>query len=202
LPTGESRIVRYARCEFANYDIYEPEQPQGLKRPSQLEAYNRVRQFAEEMPERLAEGGGLVLFGRPGTGKDHLLVACMFWAILRHGWRVNWVDGSNLYQEARDMIGTKERESDMIAKYTTPPILAISDPIPPKGDTTPYATDVVQRIVDRRYREMKSTWATLNVHDGAEAEGRLASPIIDRLRHNSLCLECNWQSHRERKDAT
>jgi DNA replication protein DnaC len=190
--------TRYAKCEFANYRVYEENVGEKI-RPSQRYVFSEVCQFAEQMPDRLAEGGGLVLFGRPGTGKDHLLVACMYWAILRHGWRVNWVDGLNLYQEARDLIGSESSERDMIAKYTIPQILAVSDPIPPKGEASAYATDVVLRIVDRRYRDLKSTWATFNVHDGGEAESRLASPIIDRLRHNSLCLECNWPSFRARR---
>ena len=68
--------------------------------------------------------------------------------------------------------------------------------VPPKGDASQYNADVLMRIVDRRYRDCKPTWLTLNVLDGEEAERRLASPIVDRVRHGSLCLECNWPSYR------
>ena len=153
--------------------------------------------FAERIEERMLTGGGLLLWGRPGTGKDHLLCACMYWAILKHGWWTRWIDGLTLYQRARDMIGQPGSEEDFLRQFTDPTILAISDPVPPKGDTSPYATELVQKICDRRYRDCKSTWATMNVVDGADAAARMASSIIDRMKDKSLCLECNWPSFRK-----
>jgi DNA replication protein DnaC len=167
-------------------------------RPTQREVFGKVQAFAADMPARLRNGGGVVLYGRPGTGKDHLLCALAFWAILRHGFEVLWENGGDLYQRARERIHDDTSERRFLEMYVKRRILMISDPIPPKGDTSPYATELVQRIVDRRYRDLKSTWVTLNVKDGQEAEERLASPLIDRFRHKSLCCKCNWQSYRER----
>lgn len=183
---------RYARCTFENFDVTEAK---AEGRPSQREALWQVQAFAEGLSG--GASGGLVLFGRPGTGKDHLMLAAAYTAVLRHGLRVEWENGSQLYQDIRRGIGENTPEYKLIQKYTNPYILMISDPVPPRGDTKDYAMDVVYRIIDRRYRDLKPTWSTLNVHSGEEAEKRMASSIIDRLRHNSLCVECNWETYRQ-----
>ena len=187
--------ARYRLCSFDNYAVSEESTTE--RRPSQRDVYRAVLDFAERIEERMLTGGGLLLWGRPGTGKDHLLCACMYWAILKHGWWTRWIDGLTLYQRARDMIGQPGSEEDFLRQFTDPTILAISDPVPPKGDTSPYATELVQKICDRRYRDCKSTWATMNVVDGADAAARMASSIIDRMKDKSLCLECNWPSFRK-----
>ena len=188
---------RYERATFENYEIYE--QSAKGERMSQAECVERVERFCNDMPDRLQHGGGLVFFGRPGTGKDHLMAACMYWAILKHGWRVLWIDGLTLAERIRGRVGNGEDEASFLNAFLEPQILAISDPIPPKGETSVYVADTLQRIVDRRYRACLSTWATINVHDGREAEQRLAAPVVDRLRHGSLCLQCEWESFRKRQ---
>lgn len=104
--------------------------------------------------------------------------------------------GLELFELARRLIRVDGDETTFVRDFVRPKILIVSDPVPPKGDASQYNADVLMRIVDRRYRESKSTWFTLNVLDGEEAERRLASPIVDRVRHGSLCLECNWPSYR------
>ncbi|KKM98621.1 hypothetical protein LCGC14_1156040 [marine sediment metagenome] len=191
---------RYAECSFTNFNVYE--ETTNENRPSQRQVLDQIQAFAAEAPNRLAQGGGVVLFGKPGTGKDHLLCALAFWVILHYGFTVRWTGGPELYQRARDRIREDtEAERKMIKEYCETQILIISDPVPARGSISQYSADIVQRIIDRRYRGLLSTWATMNVHDGAEAEQRLASPIVDRLRHHALCLDCNWSSFRARDGA-
>ncbi len=194
---AEALGPRYERATLESYRIYDGDDADG-GRMTQRHCKDAVENFCATMPERLRDGGGLVFFGRPGTGKDHFMAACMYWAILRHGWTVEWRDGPMLAQEIREVVGGAGTERELVDRYVEPLILAISDPVPPKGDASQWVTDTLQRIVDRRYRAQKSTWATVNVHDGAELERRLAAPLVDRLRHGSLCLSCVWDSYRTR----
>ena len=187
---------RYEAVTFENYEIYERKAPG--ERLSQAEAYQQVKAFCDEMPERLRTGGGLVFFGKPGSGKDHMMIASMYWAVLKYGFSVEWHDGLTLAQTIRGRVAKGGDETEFLKRFEKPQILAISDPIPPKGDTSQYVADTLQRVVDRRYRACKSTWATINVRDGKEAEERLAAPVVDRLRHGSLCLQCQWESWRKR----
>jgi DNA replication protein DnaC len=187
---------RYAECSFTNFNVYEETTDED--RPSQRQVLDQIQAFAAEAPDRLAQGGGVVLFGKPGTGKDHLLCALAYWVVLCHGFTVRWTGGPELFERARDRIrDDSEAEREMISEYCKTQILIISDPVPAKGNISQYSADIVQRIVDKRYRSLKSTWATMNVHDGEEAEQRLASPIVDRLRHHALCLKCMWPSFRK-----
>lgn len=189
---------RYRHCSFESYEVYEET---AKDRPSQREVFNQVVALAKNLRVHSLRGGGLVLHGRPGTGKDHLMAALMYTAVLEHGWTVHWANGLELYQEARRVVMGHGSESQFMKRLTTPQILAISDPLPPKGATTEYQTEVVQRILDHRYRHLYPTWCTLNVRTGQEADERLGAPITDRLRHDSLSLRCEWETSRKASNA-
>lgn len=206
---------RYRYCSFKSYEVYESSLAQNkdidsqcygrdlLDRPasrlSQGDCVQAVKDFCLALPDRVRIGSGLVLFGPRGTGKDHLMVAAIYWAILKHGYSVRWIDGRDLTQRLHAAVRFDESEKALVDKFVQPQILALSDPIPPRGDTSPYITEILQSIVDRRYRGMFPTWVTLNVANGEEAERRLSPPTVDRLRHDSLALYCGWQSYRERR---
>ncbi len=100
------------------------------------------------------------------------------------------------FADIRRLIGRDGDEQELLRRFLKPSVLIVSAPMPPKSDASAYNADVLFRIFDRRYRAMKSTWLTMNVADGEEAERRFASAIVDRFRDGSLCLECNWSSHR------
>ena len=187
--------LRYSACTLDSYRVQEESTDD--KRLSQREAFDAFRAHVETMPQWIMKGRGIVLFGRPGTGKDHLLMAAAYEAILIHGWEAKLVSGLNLYQGARDRITDGRSEMDFIGEYRKPRILILSDPVPPRGDASGWNTDVLYRILDRRYRDLKSTWVTLNVADGQEAEKRLAGALLDRMKDGALTLECNWPSYRK-----
>lgn len=197
---AEKLGARYAGCTLENFKI---DFTVSGKTDAEIAADSRMNAarceletFARSMPDTLKEGGGVTLYGPPGCGKDHLMAALMFRAIIDSGYSVEWVNGLDLYADMRSAIRKDEDESAFIRKYQKPLILAISDPLPPKGETSEYQASVLYRIIDRRYRDMKSTWATMNVDGGDEARERIAGNVVDRLRHNSLCIHCDWESFR------
>src|SRR5262249_2949114 len=89
--------ARYAptRVSLDNYVV---------RHPGQRQTIDRLRALAERLPEAVRNGEPLVLFGTPGTGKDHLLAALLYVAAGRHGLRVQWTSGLRLYQAFRDAI--------------------------------------------------------------------------------------------------
>lgn len=188
----------YLRCTIANYEIYDRQGDS--ERMSQAAVRDRVMAFATELPERIKSGrANLCLYGNVGTGKDHLATALAYHAVLRLGWRVEWANASDLYMHNRDRIDADTAsEEKFLRRYTTPLVLYLSDPVPARGPTSAAQADLLLRILDRRTRDQLPTWVTLNAIDGADAEKRLASPIVDRLRQNAVCLDCMWESHRPR----
>lgn len=187
----------YARCTFENYSIYAKGDP---GQTSQAAARERMIAFAAELPERIRRGAaGLCLFGNVGTGKDHLVTALAYHAILRLGWRVEWANASDLYMHNRDRIDSEAiSEEKFLWRLTSPLVLYLSDPVPARGPASAAQADLLLRILDRRTRDALPTWITLNATGGDDAEKRLASPIVDRMRQAAVCLDCFWESHRPR----
>src|SRR5690606_39216288 len=68
--------ARYVACTLTNFDT--------AGSPAKAAAVERLQRFAESMPDHLRGGGGLMLYGNPGTGKDHLVAALLKIAIAGH----------------------------------------------------------------------------------------------------------------------
>lgn len=179
---------RYADCKLENYVIGDAQQNKSV---------NAVREFVDSIEERTAEGRGLVFIGPPGTGKDHLAIACLRESA-KCGLTVAWVDGQTLYRKYRDLIGSDAQEKSADSEYTSPDILLMSDPLPQFGSVTEHQLNTLWRIIDRRYRDQRPTWATLNALHRKDAETRLSPQIVDRLCDGARVVTCNWNSYRQR----
>lgn len=169
------------------------------KTAEQTAVVDSLQQYAADFPDRLKAGQGVVLYGPRGTGKDHLAVATLRRCVLDHGATARWFDGQTFYGVMRDRIGEDASESEVIRLLCDYDVLLISDPLPQAQDSklTDFQQSAIWRIVDRRYRDMKPTWVTLNVSGKEELEKRIGAQIADRLLDSSLCLKCNWPTYRK-----
>jgi DNA replication protein DnaC len=179
------------RYRGATIDTY------NVEHDGQKEIVAALRDYGQNISERIKAGVGIVLNGPSGTGKDHLLVALARHAI-RSEATVSWQNGQSLLGTFRDRFSQRHPrpEEDLIDEFTAANVLVLSDPVPPKGELSDYSESILYRIVDARYITMKPTWTTMNVASGEEADRRLGAPIVDRLRHGALCLSCDWPSYR------
>lgn len=186
---------RYCNATLESYEVYHA---------SQNAVLTRLGRFAESMPEYLKGGGGLLLFGDPGTGKDHLVASLLKLALVLHGLAVEWFDGGDLF----DRIHAAMREDDgeawrkLTAELTAPHILALSDPQPPQDALSPAQVRRLRDIIDKRYRAGKSTWITTNLDQKEYAERLLTKPVLDRLKESSAVILCDWPSYRAQKKAS
>jgi DNA replication protein DnaC len=179
---------RYADCTLDNF--------QADTGPQQL-ALEAVRGYVAQLGANVNAGRSALLLGPPGTGKDHLATAVMRSAVLDHGMTAMWTDGAEFYGGNRDNIDSAKSEAALLARYKTPTMLVLSDPVPPLGKVdSSFQLSMLFRVIDRRYRDMKPTIITLNVATKDEAERRLSPNIIDRLGHGALIVNCNWPSYR------
>lgn len=179
---------RYANARLNKLERYDPKQEK---------AFEALRYFAESMPDQIGTGGGLILYGTPGTGKDHALSALLSAAVNAHGYTAMFRDGMALFAEVRRAIGNNS-EDDLRRDLCTPQILAISDPIPPVGELTDYQSAFIRDIIDRRYRRCLSTWITSNLGK-AGLETSLTLPVFERLRENATVVFFDWESYRTRQ---
>lgn len=191
---------RYAGCTLDNFDC--KEYPEDEKwSPHKMSALSIMRHFSKTMPDQLRGGGGLLLYGHPGTGKDHLTAALLKIAVAVHGITAYWIDGGNLYDRVAEAATSEDHQAirRLQAELCEPLILAISDPQPPKGDLNPTQSRRIRDLIDRRYRDGKSTWMTTNLDNKQHAETLLTRPVLDRLKHGSTIIDCNWPSYRSPK---
>lgn len=181
---------RYAQATVDNFEVGSDQESS-----RRMEALSRIEKFQANMMTHIKDGGSVVLAGPPGTGKDHLMVALLREAI-RKGASVQWTNGQELFRQFRDQIDTNKTEASFVASFSKADILAISDPVPPKGEASSYAAHMLYQIIDARYRDMKSVWVTANVATRSEGIETLTAPIFDRLLDNSFTVFCNWPSYR------
>lgn len=184
---------RYHSCRIGNFVI--SDKPEVAK--LQTVAIERVSELAMQLQPHIESGGNVILYGPPGTGKDHLLIALLRSVVYKHGYDARWCNGQELFGAFRDNISTDTSESNLIARYSSPMVLAISDPVPPKGEASVFAASMLYRLIDARYRRKRGTWATVNVMTGGELSDALTAPVADRLRDNTVSVFCNWPSYRQ-----
>lgn len=179
---------RYAECSFDNFQLSEDPAIAGR----QQSVINRLTDHLNN-PKR---GRNVVFYGPKGTGKDHLMAAAMRFVCLK-GIGVTWINGMDLFSSLRDLMDTDRSEASYLKAFTDADLLAISDPLPPTGELTAYQRQTLFQIVDRRYRDLRPVWVTMNFGKANDAEERMGPQIVDRLRHDALALFCDWPSYRK-----
>lgn len=182
---------RYSQgaCSLAAYRVYDPRQ--------QI-AVDTVNRVLGRLAEVIDNGEGVLLVGSVGTGKDHFL-GCLLYAALDAKCEVKYVNGQEVFGTFRDRIDTGERDEEYFRELTMPGLLAVSDPLPPVGQPGAWDLQNLYRIVDRRYREKRPTWMTMNALSPEDMNAQLSSQVFDRLRHDATIIPCFWPSFRERR---
>ncbi len=168
---------------------------------AQKPVLDRLRALAPRLVELVGQGRGLIFFGPVGTGKDHLLAALLYAvaeAIVEEK-PCHWVNGQEVFGQSRDRMKADLLEGELIQELARPQVLAISDPVPAVGELSAWNVGLLYRVLDRRYREMKATWASLNALSVEDADAKLSAPVFDRLREGAELFPCFWPSWRERR---
>ena len=185
-----ARGQRYERCRLANYET---------GNPRQTAAVQKLLAYAESCQERIAAGVNVVLYGGSGTGKDHLVTGLVHATIKRYSetWQpeIHWQSGPGLFAECRKAIA--DEADDPLRKYRRAAVLVVSDLIPPCGTLTDYQSDVVYRLLDARYNDLRPLWVTLNVKDRAALNAAIGVAAADRLIDGAVVIPCDWDSYRK-----
>lgn len=174
-------------CTLDTYQCYHADQRKTIARLRAL-----------KLAESIEQGRGLVFFGSVGTGKDHLMAAMLYLAT-DLGVTARWMGGQSFYGASRDRMDSGESERRAFAELLKPDVLAISDPVPPAGSLSAWNVSQLYRLMDERYRALKSTWCSMNAErEAADADTMLSAPVWDRLKENAELFPCFWTSFRER----
>jgi DNA replication protein DnaC len=151
-----------------------------------------TRDFAENFAEHSRKGSGLILAGKPGTGKSHLAGAVLQSLLSPDVRYVTCMDLIRMIRETwrRD----SEKSETQVLRYLTDLDLLVIDEV-----GVQYGTDSEQNIVfdvlDGRYRDVKPTILLTN-QNSAGFKQFVGERTFDRLAETCRWVPFPWESYR------
>jgi len=138
-----------------------------------LGPFTRVYAWANAFdPAR--ENRGLVLTGKVGRGKTHLLAALLRHLTLEKGVRTRFIEFTRLLADLRAGFDEGRSGADLLNALVEVPVLAIDEL--GKGRMTDWELSVVDELISRRYNALRCTLGTTNFSPG-EPTGALPTNL-------------------------
>lgn len=138
-----------------------------------LGPFSRVYAWANAYdPTR--ENRGLVLTGKVGRGKTHLLVALLRHLALEKGLRTRFIEFTRLLADLRAGFDEGRSGAEVLNRLVEVPVLAIDEL--GKGRMTDWELSVVDELISRRYNALRCTLGTTNFPPG-EPTGALPANL-------------------------
>lgn len=181
---------RFEHCEFSNFHPVTPKAE---------EVASIVSAYAKSWPSMLEAGTGLVLCGKPGTGKNHLAIALAKTLIRQHRANV-------LLTSVMRMIRAFKRawsrsgdftEDELIGMYTCCDLLIIDEVGVQYGTNAEQV--VLFDIINTRYENMMPTVLISNLTPAQISEA-IGERLTDRMSESDgAVLVFDWDSYRTQK---
>lgn len=154
--------------------------------------------YAAKWPDRLKQGGGLVMCGKPGTGKNHLALAIAKHVIYEHQDSAMFTTALRVARKFKSTWGKNSdtTEYEVIEAYTDPDLLIIDEVGVQFGSEAEKL--ILFEIINTRYEQMKPTILISNLPKDELADF-IGERVIDRMSDGGGCtLAFTWDSYRGR----
>lgn len=156
------------------------------------------RAYAERFKERLAAGGGLVMCGSPGTGKNHLACSIVL-AVIRAGFTAGILTAANAVRMVRDTYrkDSERTERDAIAVLTDVDLLVL-DEVGLQSDSD-HERRILFDVINSRYENMTPTILISNLPQ-VELTAFIGERVMDRMQEGGgVVIPFTWASYRSKK---
>lgn len=181
---------RFAACTLDNYQPVNKDAERALK---------VCQAYASRWPDRLKQGGGMVMCGKPGTGKNHLALSIAKHVIYEHQSSAVFTTALKIAREFKSTWSkTATRcEDDVISHFTRPDLLIIDEVGVQFGSDAEKL--IMFEIINTRYERMKPTILISN-QTKEELAAFIGERVIDRMNDGGGCtLSFTWESYRDRR---
>ncbi|EPJ1408988.1 TPA: ATP-binding protein [Yersinia enterocolitica] len=154
--------------------------------------------YASKWRERLKQGGGMVMTGKPGTGKNHLALAIAKHVITEHQSSALFTTALRVARKFKSSWGKNAEvtEQEVIEAYTSPDLLIIDEVGVQFGSESEKL--ILFEIINTRYEKMRPTILISNLPKD-ELSAFIGERVIDRMNDGGGCtLAFTWDSYRSR----
>lgn len=168
---------------FKGYEIASSTQGDALERVSEMAA-------SVEAGDR-----GIMLAGSPGTGKTHLLVAMIKKMTIGRGKPCRYMDIGDLVKMAKQGFESHTTEK-LMEPLERVPFLFIDEL--GKGDGKEWRQDLLEGLLDRRYRNCCLTTCFASNLSGDELGKKVGDRVMSRLKEMAATCNIIAPDYRER----
>lgn len=181
------------RFQEAMFDNYTPTAEQAQK------IFENCKAYAANFDKMFANGAGLILSGRLGTGKTHLAIA-IGKHVATHGYEARYTNLQQLVRDVRSTWDDKELSEDMVIKKYIGHDLLIIDEVGVQSGTD-NERNILFEIINGRYELVKPTIVISNLTRDEIAQ-LISERSVDRITDGGGgVLVFNWHSYRNRRAA-
>ena len=152
--------------------------------------------YANNFITRHQAGGGIVMCGKPGTGKTHLAAAISNKVIADYGMSVLFISVMQALRRVKETYSrdSEKKESEVIRAFNTPDLLIIDEIGVQFGSDTEKM--ILFEIINNRYQNVLPTILISNLSLD-ELNDYIGERVVDRMREGGgAVISFDWESYR------
>lgn len=190
-------LKRFKDCQIGErflgikFDSYQPPNADAAAIKQKCQSY-----AADFKTKHLKTGGGILMLGNPGTGKNHLAGAICT-ELMEQEVSCLHTTAMKLVRRIKSTFGGKagETEQQAITSFTLPDVLVIDEVGVQFGTATEQL--FITEVINDRYESRRPTILISNLTAGG-LESILGARVIDRFHEAGIVLIFNWESYRRK----